>query len=174
MGRRQGHQWPIQQRQQSWRAMLLPSVCRVVGFRVILSHLPQRPTAPLLSHALMLLGLLTGTPGLCEKTARCVVTPEPASFERRNQTEHPNPWSCWCFAWHLLPQAQAMLNIKPAWVSQRGEVWWSVLWRLWDCPFVPFCIAQNRWEENSLWLFSEHKLVNSWSSSCFYSFSLCM
>lgn len=83
----------------------------ITGFRVILSHLPQRPTAALLSHADVagesvhrVLLVVWENEKLCSPCR---------AFEQRDATKHMNPWSrCRCLG-------GSMSTLPPSWHRPR-------------------------------------------------------
>lgn len=88
---------------------------------MILSHLPQRPTAALLSHADVDGESVHRALLACKKMTNRAVPPEPACLEQRNETELLS--LCLVAACHTSSLvAQAVLDFKAPRVSCYGEV----------------------------------------------------
>lgn len=150
---------------------------QIVGFRVILSHFPQRPTATLLSQA-DVAGESVHRALLDEQEDCKLCSPSRACFlwaKEQDQTYEPLiPLSlCSVAECHTSSlMAQAVLNFKPAQVSRCGEARWKCRFKflgLSFCSFLccskPFRINQPR--TSISWL-------KSWSCYCFDLFSLRM
>lgn len=95
---------------------------RAGGFLVILSHLPQIPTAALLSHAGVDGESVRSWP--CKKMTNWAVPPEPACLEQRDETELLIGLSlCLVAVCHTSSLVkQALLNFRLSQVSCHGEV----------------------------------------------------